>query len=520
MNPIEIAIDLGQHQDIGPGIFPFLKSVETGSTLDIRTPLFDQRPRREVVDEWTAILDRHELPGRLAQIEDDQRRKIGSLSIRDPLRERVPLVRDYWTRPIYGVADINLDAYDLPTAIKRMRPLAHENAALELAGNTNSGYPHFTKRWRVRPEAVKMAKGIKPLLADRLLPAILGWRGQSLGLDQELSSKQRTVWMYSYPVNIQEMRFFRPMQAWLLKWLSGLSAWRTPEHVDKAVHEAINFAQRMGTVIISTDFSSYDQSLGYAHTLLAYQLMGSLFQKGYTGEIDMLWEYMHSVPLIISSDRMWKGDHGVSSGSVFTNLVDTIVHMAAASWAVSEAGARLSTNLSQFQGDDGLLVTFDSAPIEKITEAYAELGIEANYEKQFLGLSDALFLQRYYTKDWSDGRVGIYPTYRALNSLLGQERFYDADKWDARMVVLRAIMILENTKHHPAYLDFVRFVADGDSLRLGANYPGGIDALLFSGDVIQRANDIAGFIPSYNQEKRIGGIVNFRTYHTIKGELQ
>ena len=84
------------------------------------------------------------------------------------------------------------------------------------------------------------------------------------------------------------------------------------------------------------------------------------------------------------------------------------------------------------------------------------------------------------------------------------------------MVTLRSIMILENAKYSPLFTDLIEFVMDGDDYRLGAAWPGGIDSLLFESDVIQRAESIAGFIPSYNQEDRLRGLRNFETYKFIK----
>ena len=140
-------------------------------------------------------------------------------------------------------------------------------------------------------------------------------------------------------------------------------------------------------------------------------------------------------------------------------------------------------------------------------------GLGANPEKQFEGSDDCLYLQRYHLKGL---KGGIYPSYRVLNSLLGQERFYDPEVWGPDMVILRAIMILENTKHHPAFVDFVHFVQDGDNYRLGASWPGGIDALLGNSDLLSRASGLAGFVPSYNQERRLEGIRGFQTYRIIK----
>ena len=113
-------------------------------------------------------------------------------------------------------------------------------------------------------------------------------------------------------------------------------------------------------------------------------------------------------------------------------------------------------------------------------------------------------------------RGGMYPTYRALNSLMGQERFYDEELWGPEMVTLRSIMILENTKHHPLFEHLVRYTQAGDKFKLGAAWPGGLDGLLFKSSALRKAKSLPGFLPSYNQEDRLDGIRGFDTYKLIK----
>ena len=144
-------------------------------------------------------------------------------------------------------------------------------------------------------------------------------------------------------------------------------------------------------------------------------------------------------------------------------------------------------------------------------EGYAELNLDSNPDKTFMGDDDCLYLQRYYKRGMQGG---MYPTYRALNSLLGQERFHDEEKWGPEMVTLRAIQILEWCKHHPLFTDLVRFVMDGDRYRLGAAWPGGLDALLRVS--VPKAKSIHNFVPTYNQENRLDGIQSFATYKIIK----
>ena len=491
--------------DVGPGLAPYLASVQHGQDEDFRTPLWEKRPRAEIIAMWDKVFEQslNVLPGRLGMIEEQQKLKIGPLSVRLPLSERLPQIEAYYTQFRRGVPKTT--EYYTWHGDGRLRPLSLERAADTLAGNTNSGFPDFTRRNRVREAAIAQAAGGK----WREYPAILGWRGQSAGLEED--PKQRTVWMYPYSTNIREATVFRPVHDALVAE-KPFAAWRTPDDVATAVSELFKEAKEYGTPVYSIDFTSFDQSVGPFLSAHAWDAIRSYFQRGYQNEIGDIQEVFYKINLIISPTRKLSGIHGVPSGSVFTNMVDTLVQL----YAHKEVSDRLNVQCAEYcqaQGDDGLLVFDRPIEIDAMADAFSELGLDANAEKQFVGDDDCVYLQRYYT---SDRLGGMYPTYRALNSLMGQERFYDEKEWGPELVILRSIMILENVKHHPLFEALVRFTMDGDKYRLGASWPGGIDSLLFGSDVIQRATSLPGFIPSYNQEDRIRGVRGFRTYAIIK----
>ena len=176
-------------------------------------------------------------------------------------------------------------------------------------------------------------------------------------------------------------------------------------------------------------------------------------------------------PLWAGYDYLFHGVHGVPSGSVFTNWIDTVAH-----WLAQETIADILGSsrhpLSQIQGDDGLLVLPGVRDVSDIETAYAKLGFIANAEKQFVGQHDCLYLQKYYLLN--HGPIGMYPTMRALQRVLFQERFYNPEIWGPDLVTLRIIMILENCKGHPLFAEFVRFVQSGDKYRLAAAWPAGL----------------------------------------------
>ena len=378
----------------------------------------------------------------------EQREKVGPLSVRAPLSERIPNIEEYFEE----FPEIPNLSGNLPRMIEhlrlekgRLRPLSLESAANELPGSTNSGLPYFTKKNKVRKTEIERAR------AKIVDPNILFWRGQSGGINPE-DVKQRDLFGASMAVHIREAAY---MKVYFDKIRSNesFSAWTTPEGIDRAVHNVLDAAYERGWVVHSTDFSGFDKSVGPQLSANSWALYEYAYQNQFTDEIRELQYIFHNVGLILSNELAFEGEHGVGSGSVNTNLIDTEVHLDAQFHVCDKLEVERFRG-NQVQGDDGLLILPPSIKVEEMHDGYAELNLDSNPDKAFMGDDDCLYLQKYYKRGIQGG---MYPTYRALNSLLGQERFHDEEKWGPDMVTLRAIQILEWTKHHPLFTELVRF---------------------------------------------------------------
>jgi hypothetical protein len=483
---------------------PFVRGVEQGYDVDIRTPLFDGRDRAEVADEWEGILVKEassvytDFFPELLDVELNQRQKIGPLSIRLPFKDRVADVLSYYNSGKEVIEDPSeFPIFDRLQVLsrKRLRPTDYESSANRLPHDTNSGLPLFKRRSSVKTESIAMAK------EGALHPALLGWRGQSNGTDVP---KQRVVWMFPYSTNIMEGRFFQPVHEMLLKYTTNFAAWIGMDEVDVRVTDMFNLD--MG--ILSSDFSAYDQTLGAQQTWY-FDLLRNWFQETSYGDISLLEDNLRNIPIVCTEDVTYTGAHGMPSGSNLTNQVDSIVNLLCQ--ASSPVVDLDHWTYVQIQGDDALVPTNDW---EGHVLHLNSCGFNANPDKQVYSSDIAHYLQRVYHRKYRvDGLCrGVYPTMRALNSLLGQERFYTG--WSADMVSMRAVMILENTKWHPAFGKFVDFVARKGDKQL-PEFARRLTDPQFERKVVKEANSIAGLVPTYNQEGRTSGIGSFETVRIL-----
>lgn len=481
---------------------PYLASVSAGFNVDIRTPLFDGRERDQVADEVLGeMLDSGLLYPELVEYEISQREKIGPSSIRKPFVEREENVEAYYNSgkrvnveiSESGIKDIV--GNDLPYS--RLRPINSEESMNQLPLNSNSGLPLFRKRKDVQEESLSLAR------EGRNYPAMLGWRGQAKGL----ITTQRVVWMFPFSTNILEGRFFRPLQEVLNRAVTYFSAWISMDEVDKRI-TSLMFNQRAikNSVLLSSDFSGFDQSVVEQQDWF-FTFVKLMFQARYAEEIDELAEILATIEIICTRYIKFTGRHGVPSGSVFTNILDSIVNLIAQNSSLYNA---MPTH-SQIQGDDGaVLVTDVSLHLEHLENC----GFTVNPDKQYISEHTLIYLQRMHSmKHQIDGVArGSHPIMRALNSLLGQERYHK--NWNANLEALRTYSIVENCKSHPWFVPFVQLVArKGDKYLM--EFTRKMRDPKFAGEVIHAAHSIPGFVPSFNQITAINNLARFDSVQVV-----
>jgi len=115
-------------------------------------------------------------------------------------------------------------------------------------------------------------------------------------------------------------------------------------------------------------------------------------------------------------------------------------------------------------GDDGVWSFVDPYDVDDVVTFAAELGMTISPDKSAVSSERAYYLQRVHSlKYLKDGiAVGVRSTMRTLGSMISYERFKRG--WSGAMDSVRWIMQVENTKWHPSYEHFVRFLYRGDDL--------------------------------------------------------
>ena len=396
-----------------------------------------------------------------------------------------------------------------------LRPASYENVVNDMRARdtleSNSGWPLFTRR--NKPEVVKQAVEAATNGQWKTYPAI--------ALFRNYNNKTRLVWMYPMATNLVEGSFFQVLQSRLMHSPLAdqfLAPWKGFETVRDLVSRAYPTA-----AIAASDFSATDAHFQLDTSMEVFDVISRCFQAQYR---DLLREsilYMHNIPLLIGVDRQIIGQHGVSSGSNWTNFIETIFDMIFSEYVRIEEsksyGASSSYSGLYAIGDDMAWVVPRSAYDDNFAErleAYGKLvGQDVKAEKTTNDPDKVKSLQRLFQRGFlrEDHKIrAVYPTIRALKSLVYPERMHKQALWSKDMAAVRAIMILENTVDHPLYEQFVRFVVAGD--------PHIKEFAMQSARHIDRAFQQSKLVPglnaTYNQERRDSALSSFATIKLLR----
>ncbi len=371
---------------------------------------------------------------------------------------------------------------------------------------SNSGWPLFTRR-------------SKPEVKDQAVQAAMDgqWKTYpAIALFRNYNKKTRLVWMYPMATNLVEGSFFQPLQSALIKRYSPTSItrfvapWVGFEEVRALISNSYNVS---GDYIAASDFSSTDAHFTHWCSEEVLDVIELAFQPQYRQELRDSVLHMHEIPLLIGPDKMVTGLHGVSSGSNWTNFIETVFD-----WIFGRY-VQQSTNYELLYaiGDDMSWIATDyqdgfADQLEKLGES---AGHQVKAEKTTNNRDSVKSLQRLFIRGYNrpDGYTrGVYSTIRALKSSVYPERFHSPKLWSSDMFCARQFMILENCVDHPLFEDFVTFVVKGqkDLIPFAQKSASALDK------VTRETKFLPGLNPTYNQERRDSSLASFASIQVAR----
>lgn len=508
------------------GLRAYFGTVREGYDKELRTTFFPGVPLSTIIMQWKKHLVRleRELPS-LYNYEIDQSRKIGPMSIRYPLLERMDDIESYFSPLTSDTIPISQQAIGNVikewNGVRGIRPRSAVRTVSQMKLSTNSGSPFFTRRRLVVESTVPCESYLKgETSVIQILPsgfwlscAVLGWRGQEGG-PLPTDVKQRVVWMFPFGVNVNELQVYQPLIEASQKH-ALVPAWISLDKVDEHVTRMFQ-SKKPNDIVVCTDFEKFDQHFQGPMQDAAYTLLEALGSGDTTMKrwLDYVFWIKYRIPLMYDYGRIRYGRHGMASGSGGTNADETLVHRSL-QYEAAERDHKELNPYSQCLGDDGVL-TYPGVTVDSVVKTYQSHGQVMNPDKQYVSTEDCIYLRRWHSNKWVVNGVyaGVYPTMRALGRMCEQERFME--DWDARKVALRQLSILENVKNHPLGEEFIEFCMTGDKYRLGLDIPGFFEQIAdMSEEDIDDMPGAIGYARAAGRKSKISSwwVVKYLTSH-------
>jgi hypothetical protein len=435
----------------------YLDRCNTGFSCDLRTPLYKEAPREEAIERFRQLATSTGY-AELDAIDTHEEGKIGPYSIMLPYKELIPTVEAYFSQ--HWDPDMDGLRYAFSHVVSKvpsrsLRPMSFQNAKNAMPKGTSLGCPWVTSD--VAYADLYLQRAVKATSVTEFYPDIKYWRGQPKGLKE--IPKQRVVWGKDHMETIIGATILYPVLE-VLKRVSGFSAWLGSGFVDAEATALLT--QAHGRRIYSIDYSSFDSSLTRGLLDLVDQVLITWFTVDATARIKLLGEVNATSGLIVPFEVLVGRNGGMPSGSVLTNLRDTLANLLAGYYCAY----RLDVDLDQFMvlGDDGVFLFSDDVSELELSQVMAELGLTCNSDKQFISTRSIHYLQRWHSLDYlvQGVCVGAHSPYRTLSGMLGYERWKNG--WNKFMDSARWIMQVEVCSWHPLFKQLVRFLFEGDDV--------------------------------------------------------
>lgn len=272
----------------------------------------------------------------------------------------------------------------------------------------NAGLPTLQHKGDVYPLSMRSARNV--LKGKRPQPATAFHRGKN-------EERARFVLGYPHEMGLIEGMFFYPYQA-------SIVMHHTPYAGGRYDFETAGLLNEIGlksAYYYELDYSQFDSSISERLIRMAFSIIHDSFDMDSEEEkaFNIVVDYFIHTPMLFPDGMVYYGkDHGVPSGSTFTQLIDSIVNCICIEYVNRAVGLKAKRYL--VMGDDVMMGANQKVSLEEMSKYYEQLGIHLNRDKSQVKLArvtDAHFLGH----DWNR-MIGVRDNRETLERLVTPER--------------------------------------------------------------------------------------------------
>lgn len=227
-------------------------------------------------------------------------------------------------------------------------------------------------------------------------------------------NKTRLVWGYPLEMTIMEARFARPLIEIFLKRATPMAFGMTKTELGAKL--ACYFEMKPGKTVC-LDYSKYDTTVSSEMIRRAFNCLATWFSRKDQEALgwETLIQYFIYTPIVMPDGHLYTGkNHGVPSGSYFTQMIDSIINVALSYALKSRFNLTFSERQLYVLGDDVILQHCGQVNLSEMTSYLSQFGMQLhNDEKTVIG--EVHFLGSVWYKGKPDAPIGeltkkaIYP---------------------------------------------------------------------------------------------------------------
>jgi len=306
-------------------------------------------------------------------------------------------------------------------------------------------------------------------------------------------NKTRLIWGYPLEMTIMESRFARPFIDQMLKMRTPMAFGMTKCELGAYIHRYV--IESSGR-IVAMDYSKYDTTLSKTMIRAAFRIIATWFKDEQLKELgwDKLTHYFIYTPIVMPDGHLYRGkEHGIPSGSYFTQVVDSICNVALC-YALSKRFSFDIADRSLFVlGDDVLMSVRGEVDLQAWAQYLGKFGMKLNVDKTLV--DRAHFLGAF----WDKGKPDV-PLQEVVNKAVFPEiyRDYGGQPREGADAVLRsyASNYLSAVRFLPLRMADMRVIDFGNLSEVNPRHITGSDKYLLEESMLNGAKRRKAYYPT------------------------
>ena len=227
------------------------------------------------------------------------------------------------------------------------------------------------------------------------------------------NNKTRLVWGYPLEMTLMEARFARPLIDYFKRPRTPMAFGKTKLELGARVSRY--FEDAPGTTVC-LDFSKFDSTISATMINQAFRILSTWFSPQDLEEYGWktIVQYFITTPIVMPDGHLYTGkNHGVPSGSYFTQLIDSVVNVAMMYALQYSLGMYFRPEALMVLGDDVIVQVRSRVDIQAYSDYLSKCGLVLHGpEKTVVGIPHFL------GADWFRGKP-----HRSVNELVDNAVF-------------------------------------------------------------------------------------------------